>query len=370
MSVRVRRIVVEGALLAVAVLLVVWALRADADWWAAHWYRHYCAVERWTVTAAVVARVAAAMLALLLALTRRRIGAFLAERSLRRALPVLLAIVAALATTEGVLRWREARRPRRIAHGFLRHRGRQALLVEAGGRKVWHYLNRDGMRARSMDDVPDTNAPTIVISGESVALGLGLDYDETVGARLTTSTGIQTANLAVSGEGNDHALLRLRKYLPQLAKPVAVVSFVITTWLERNVDNSRDYLGVDADGHLVWRVTPEIVRTSPLRALLVSIVRYRGDEPVEIARALLRETAALARSSGALPVFVVTQCGPHCIDPDPWIARRIVEGLDAKVVRVETNDVTIPNDMHPNAEGARRYADAIERVLREANVVP
>lgn len=374
-TIRHPRLVAEGIVVAVAIALAAWAILADERWWEIHWYRHYCSVDAPEVRKALALRVTAVGVAIVLAVfVRPRLGRWTAARSSRallaRAAPLLLAVVASLPATELILRSRQEK-GHRIVRDYLWHVGRQHVEVVVGTRKVGYDTNDDGIRTRTRSDVLDKTAPTIVISGESVALGYGLQYDETIGATLTRRTGIATANLAISGQGNDQALDRLQKLLPRFERPIAVVSFVVTTWLERNADESRPHMVLDRDGRLVWSdPTSELIRTSPLLTVMRSIVPYRSDAAIEVTRAILRETASFVRSRGAHPLFVITQCGPHCLDPDPWIARRLVEGLGAPSLRVETYDLILERDIHPNPEGAARYAAAIERSLRESHVVP
>lgn len=370
-----RRIAVEAAILFVAVVMAAWAVLADEVWWNVHWFRHACAVEPSELRRALVLRVCAGVLAVVLAVfVRPRLGRFLSTRSwralARKALPSVLAALLALAATEGILRWRNEHKPRRIER-YLHHMRRQTMRMDVGGRTVTYHLNREGYRGASTDDLPDRSKPTIIISGESVALGFGLEYSETIGARLTQSTGIQTMNMAASGEGTDLSYVRLQKVLPTFEKPIALVMFIVHTWIERNVDDYRYRYTLDGEGRLIPKApTPEIVRSSPLRALARTLVPYRDDEMIEVTRTLMREIAKLARSVGAYPLFVLTQCGAHCLDPNPWIAQRLVEGLDAASIRVDTRDVLLPNDMHPGPLGAARHAEAIERALRDAKVIP
>jgi hypothetical protein len=238
---------------------------------------------------------------------------------------------------------------------------------------VKHVLNRDGYRTRAEEDVVDRTAPSILISGESVAFGYGLEFDDSPGALLAAKTGIQTVNLAVIADAQDQQLLRLREQLPRFEKPVAVVMFVVYTWLERNVTDFRARLTLDEDGRFVETgLFP--LRDSPLYQLFRSIVPYHSDEAIEIARAAMREMAAMVRRRNAYPLFVLTQCGGRCVTKPgerPRLVRHLVEGLDAPYIDFDIDKaLTLPHDMHPNEKGAALYAEAIQRALREGHVTP
>lgn len=373
----VRRIVVELLAAALACALFWWAWRADDVWFDTHWFAHYCPVQDNALSHAHVARGVAAVLGVLVVVVFRPWMTRWASRvSFRDVWPTALAVVLSVVVTEAVLRYRNARKSRAAPPPTeaLLYRNAQTLSADVGGRRMVYVLNTLGVRARTENDVPDFHAPTILFSGESVLLGYGLDYEETIPALVQAHTGIQTVNLAISGCPQDWALNRLVEWLPRFDKPVAVVSFVVHTWMSRNVDPGRPRLAPDGQGHLVTvPPTSEFWRKSPLLEFFGDVVQVHDGSAVDTTRALLRETASVARARGAHPLFVVTQCGPRCVvrpGESPWIAKRLVEGLDAQTI--ETNfepSLELTHDMHPNPEGARQYAAAIERALQQAGVV-
>src|SRR5207245_6542094 len=152
-----------------------------------------------------------------------------------------------------------------------------------------------GYRVSRVDEPVDLERPTILFTGESVMFGEGLTWEETIPAQVGTMMGMQTANLAVHGYGNDQAYLRLQTELPHFRQPVAVVSLFMTALFGRNLDQDRPHLG----SGLVWLPAQQRSRLSSLTKL---IVPYRADPTVErgvtVTRAGLRATSALPRAHG------------------------------------------------------------------------
>jgi hypothetical protein len=173
--------------------------------------------------------------------------------------------------------------------------------------------------------------------------------------------GVQTANLAVHGYGNDQAYLRLQADLPSFRRPVAVVSLFMTALFGRNLDQDRPHLGPG----LVWLPAEQRSRLSSLAKL---IVPYRADRTVErgvtVTQEVLRATAEMARSRGAIPILVVLQFG-HESPPEQMLRRRILDNASIPYVFVDINSSwRLPWDRHPNARAARAIATAIVSELR------
>jgi hypothetical protein len=90
------------------------------------------------------------------------------------------------------------------------------------GRRVIDYaIDAAGYRVSHVDEPVDLERPTILFTGESVMFGEGLTWEESIPAQVGTMMGMQTANLAVHGYGNDQAFLRLQSELPHFRQPVA-----------------------------------------------------------------------------------------------------------------------------------------------------
>jgi hypothetical protein len=372
-------VIVEALVALLGITLVAWALRADDVWFQIHMMRRYCVVDEAALPRAHAARWILATVGVLLALVARpRLGRRVAGRSFASlfgpALRIAAAVLLAFVAVEIFLRVRGVRPadvPYKPPEVDLPASASRAHVVD--GRTVHYATNPFGFRARTTEDMPDLDLPTIVFIGESIAFGYGLDHDETIPALVSARTGIQTVNLAVSGSGNDEALLRLKARLPRFSHPIAVVAFVVYTQIDRNVAGYRARLALTPSGSL--EEIPEgspFLRGSPLRAVLRAAVPYRDDEAIELTRAILRETAAYARSRNASPLMVLTGRGTHCLPSGerPWVANRLTEDQPFPSIDVDVDDsLALGRDIHPNPRGAQHYAEEIEKALRAAGVV-
>jgi hypothetical protein len=197
--------------------------------------------------------------------------------------------------------------------------------------------------------------------GESVMFGEGLTYEESIPAQIGAMMGVQTANLAVHGYGNDQAYLRLQKELPHFRRPLAVVSLFMTALFGRNLDQDRPHLGPG----LVWLPPEDRSRLSSLTKL---VVPYRADTTVErgvtVTQEVLRATSELAQAHGATPLLVVLQFG-HEAQPEEMLRRRVLDNASIPYALVEIDSSwRLPWDRHPNARAARAIATAIVSQLR------
>jgi hypothetical protein len=230
-----------------------------------------------------------------------------------------------------------------------------------GGRIVDYSIDPAGYRVSRIDEPVDFEQPTILFTGESVMFGEGLTYEESIPGQVGAVMGVQTANLAVHGYGNDQAYLRLQTELPHFRRPVAVVSLFMTALFGRNLDQDRPHLGPG----LVGLPAEQRSRLSSLAKL---IVPYRADKTVErgvtVTQEVLRATSELARAHGATPLLVVLQFG-HEEQPEQTLRRRILDDAGIPYVFVEIDSSwRLPWDRHPNARAARAIATAIVNQLR------
>src|SRR5256885_3954332 len=215
---------------------------------------------------------------------RRRAGRF-AARAPAGVVYVVIALLLALGASELVLRlvhlrpaeWLSAKdEPRRQPDPRLGWTWVPARTghKRIGARVIDYAIDPAGYRVSSVDEPVDPERPTILFTGESVMFGEGLTYAESIPAQVGAMMGIQTANLAVHGFGNDQAYLRLQTELPHFRHPVAVVSLFMTALFGRNLDQDRPHLGPG----LVWLPGEQRSRRSSLTQLLVA---YRADTTVE-----------------------------------------------------------------------------------------
>jgi len=362
----------EIAVALIGIVFLVCAIRADQGWLDRHFMPSFFESRRVYVQAASSARVAAGALAVaLLFIARPRIGRLVARLPPRTLIGdvarISLAVALALGTSELVLRstFRRAamerpadevpyrRRDQRLGWVFVPARtGRD----KAGGRMIEYAFDSAGYRVRRADESVDPERQTIVFTGESVMVGNGLNWEESVPAQVEALLGTQSANLAVNGFANDQAYLRLMAELPRFRQPVAVVSLFMPALFDRNLDDDRPHLGPG----LVWQ--PAKPRWG-LAAIANQLVPYRSDEAIErgiaVTQAVLRATADLAHSRGAVPLILVPQFAPE--EPvERMLRRRILDEAGLPYVWVELDPSwRIPGDHHPDPRAAHAMAVAI-----------
>jgi hypothetical protein len=359
---------VELALAAVGLALVLCAFAAGQRWLDRHFLPSFVTDRALYVRIETMVRVALAAAGVALAtIARRRIARVVARDPLL-VLSCGVAIVLALAASELALRrmhvrsaeWlfreEEPRRQPDARLGWTLVPSRVGHLT-IGGRAIEYAIDASGYRTQRPDESVDLAQPTIVFAGESVIFGEGLTFDESIPAQVTAMTGIQGANLAVNGYSNDQAFLRLQRELPRFQHPVAVVSLFMPVLFGRNLDDDRPHLG---EG-LAWEPPARHARLVSLARLLAP---YRStdaiDRGVTLTRDVLRATANLARTRGAIPLVIVPQIGVE--DPtEADLRRRVLDagGIPYLTVPLDASWTVEPSDRHPDARGARAIAVAI-----------
>lgn len=242
------------------------------------------------------------------------------------------------------------------------------------GRSLEYFINAQGNHARSIDDLPDPSRPTIIFTGESIAAGHGLRYEESYAALVGEHLGVQVVNVAVHGYGNDQAYLRMLDTLPHFSHVIAVVTTFIPDQIVRNTRDDHRLLELGADGRPV-RVgpIPAWERALELSALREHLGLWHGDRAIDLTRAIFRGTVDAARAKGAFPLFFATNFVFACKPDDgdqPWILRTLFDDEHLSYVR-SYNDAggLLINDWHPNAASHRKFAGVIEQALRDAKVV-
>ena len=230
-----------------------------------------------------------------------------------------------------------------------------------GGRVISYAIDRGGYRVNRVDEPLDPDQPTILFTGESVMFGEGLTWQESVPAQVGAMLGMQTANLAVHGYGNDQAYLKLQAELPHFRRPVAVASLFMPTLFGRNLDGNRPHLGPG----LVWSPAEKRSRLAIFAKLLVP---YRAKATIERGIAVTREvfcaTEELARARGAIPLLVVVQFDDEA-QPEEILRRRILENSCLPYIIVKIDSTwRIPWDRHPDAHAAHAIAAAIASDLQ------
>jgi hypothetical protein len=366
------QVMVETAVASVGIALLSCAVIANQRFLDRHFVPSFFLPRDWYVVLQTSGRLAMAIFGTWLAFGgRRRAGRF-AARSPEAALGSVMAVVVALGASELVLNrmhlrpaeWLSANdEPRRQLDARLGWTWVPARTghKNIGGRIIDYSIDPAGYRVSRIDEPVDPEQPTILFTGESVMFGEGLTYEESIPAQVGAMMGVQTANLAVHGYGNDQAYLRLQTELPHFRRPVAVVSLFMTALFGRNLDQDRPHLGPG----LVWLPAEHRSRLSSLAKL---VVPYRADTTIErgvtVTREVFRATSELARAHGATPLLMVLQFG-HEAQPEQMLRHRILDDANLPYVLVELDSSwRLPWDRHPNARAARAIATAIESELR------
>jgi hypothetical protein len=374
LSSRLARAAAELIVGSIAIVLFVWALAADQHWFDRHFLPAFFVSRESYVFYQTVGRIAAAAIGLaLLLVVRSRIGRAIGREPLL-VFNTMLAVVLAFAASEFVLSQLHAhasqqepagQEPRRRFHphlGWTFVPSRVARHPDHG-RLVEYAFDAAGYRVRRLDEPVDHDRRTILFTGESMVVGEGLAWEESIPAQVGARLGLQSANLAVSAYASDQAYLRLRTELPRFRQPVAVVSLFTPALFDRNMDDDRPHL----QAGLVW--TPPVARWRLLEIVRL-LVRYRKAETIErgiaVTREVLRATTALARSRGATPLIVVPQFAPET-PGERALRARIFDGTGLPVVQVELDGRwRIPGDGHPDARAARAIADEIVNRLEQS----
>src|SRR5262245_50955396 len=308
-----RRAITEGLVALTGIGLVLLAIVLTQSWFDRHLLPSFYVMRSWYVFLEQASRIALALVgAFLLFVARPRFGRLVAQRP-STVIAAAIASVLAIAAAQLVLSWRypthwllasiePLRRPDpRLGWTFVPSREGHKTV---GGRTISFAFDAAGYRVRSVNEPVDPARPTIIFAGESVMLGDGLNWDETIPAQVGAMMGVQSANLAVHGYATDQAYLRADSELRRFQRPVAVVTLFMTALLGRNLDDNRPHLGPG----LVWLPAVPHAR---LMSLATLIVPYRRETTIErgiaVTRDVLRATAALATARGATPLIVVPQ---------------------------------------------------------------
>jgi hypothetical protein len=368
-------VITEVVIALAGIGLVGLALVTSQAWLDRHLYPSFFLTRRWYVILESSARVAMTMAGLSLVLVARApIGRIVARRP--ASVPIaIVACVLAVVAARAVLAWTRPantwllpqieplrRADPRLGWTVVPARSGQKAV---GGRTIDFTYDAAGYRVRNAAEPVDPARPTILFTGESVMAGEGLHWEETIPAQVGGLLGLQSANLAVHGYATDQSYLRLEADLPRFRRPMAVVSLFMTALFGRNMDDDRPHLALASAGGLIWKPGVEHGR---LESLATLIVPYRRDATVErgvaLTRDVLRATAALARTRGAVPLIIVPQFNRED-SAERRLRRRVLDDAGLPYVFVEFEaDWRLPGDLHPNAPTARTIAVAIADQLR------
>lgn len=366
------RLAAEIVVSSIGLTLLVCVVVANQSWLDRHFVPSFFLPRHTYVLLETCARVVMLILgAWFLFVARPRVGRFAAQTP-RRALEIFVAIVLALGASDLLLRYvhlrpvewlsadQEPRREPDPGLGWTWVPGRTGHKT-IGGRVIDYAIDAAGYRVQRLDKPVDLTRPTVIFIGESVMFGEGLTWEESIPAQVGAILGMQTANLAVHGYGNDQAYMRLKAELPRFRQPVAVVSLFMTDLFGRNLDQDRPHLGPG----LVW-LPPE--NRSRVASLAKLIVPYRADKTVDrgvtVTQEVFRATNELARAHGATSILAVLQFGNED-QQEQALRHRILDDAGLPYLFIEIDSSwRLPWDRHPNARAARAIANAIAARLQ------
>jgi hypothetical protein len=359
------------------------AVRLDQTWFV----RHVQVPALYLPTPAstwLVARCAVAALGVALAAASGPISRLLFRP--RELLRIALAVTAAVAVSEVITRrhengttfWRARKIELRLGHpddrfGWVLWPSRTTVLAARGAIPVSYAVDAWGDRAASDQGGPDAARPSLVIAGESMAVGHGLPFEQTFAALLAERLGLQLVNLGAGGYATDQSLLRLEDALPRLRRPVATVMVFLPLQLIRNLQDYRPRLAL-RDGRLALvPAASGLLAGLRLRDLACNEIPLLGEERLREAMAVtaaeLRQAEEGSRERGAAHVVLVVSVGPQRpfdAHPEASVLRELLVGQQIPFVLVDVDvPELIPYDGHPGAPASRRIAQALETELRK-----
>jgi len=366
-----RRRALDLAIAAIGIACLAVAIAADQRWLDAHFLPSFFVPRVWYVRAESSARAALAAIGIALTLAAPRIGRAITKapgRGTSIAAAVLLALIAGEIVLHVApprpLGWLVANdEPRRQPDprlGWVLAPGRVGRATVAG-RTIEYAIDANGYRVRRLDEPVDRTRPSVLFAGESVMFGEGVDWQDTVPARVAAALGLQTVNAAVHGYSSDQAYLRLEQESPRFSHLEAIVQPFMTTLFGRNLDDDRPHL----DRALTWQPARPPSRLMYLVALLVPFRTVTTvDDGIAMTRAVFAATTARARAHHAMPLVVVPQLGRESA-PEAALRHRIFDGSGIPYVFVEIDpEWHLPGDHHPDARGDRALAAAVADRLR------
>jgi len=380
---RIRRMVAELLVVALVAALLVTAYRIDRQWI----YRHVTLLNGPPYSAEAWSSGGRGLLILLAALVvlglRPALISIVSKGSLaglaRSTVPALLAIAASAVTVEAFLGWKQPKALRGYPQYSAPHprygwtgQPSSTTTVRVAGRDTVLAFNREGIRVRNQDDEPDPALPTILFTGESIALGFGLEYAETYPALIAERRGVQCVNLAAPAYGSDQAYLRLIDAMPRFERLVATVTVFIPLQLSRNLYDDRPRLVLGPTGELEFvAAATDFLSRLRIRRLLGNGLPYLGDRAIDrtltLTSAILRETSIRTRARGATPLFVIPGHGPSRPlgeHPEAWILRALFVQQELPFILVDIPpDQFLNGDFHPGPRGDETIAAAILAAL-------
>ncbi len=371
------RLLTEVLVTSIGIALVVCAVLADHSWFMRHFLPTFFAPFEIYVVGAQLGRIALAALGISVALLLRpRVGRLVVRKPARQIAAdvsrILVAVMLALGMSEWALRHTvfglaaeetpsqvepKRRRDPWLGWTFVPARtGRE----NSDGRVIEYAIDSNGYRVRRADESVDVDRPTVLFAGESIMVGHGLTWEESVPGQVQALLGIQSVNLAVEGFATDQAYLHLTADLPRFRRPVAIVSLFTPALFDRNLDADRPHLGPG----LVWLPGRHRSLLELARWLMPCHTEAAIQRSILVTQEVLRATVDAARARGAACLILVPQFAPEH-PAEQQLRRRILDEAGLPYERVELDPSWhLSWDRHPDARGARAIGLAVANRLR------
>jgi hypothetical protein len=379
-------LVVQLAIGLAALLLAGLAWTLDPFWVELHGNALRCVTDPHELSLGNFARWIAAFSSVFLMFIVRPYAARLADRSgisIAGTARIALALILALVTSEVLLRkpWKAAAAPLAcpICPPTIGN-DRTYWQLAPSTKHVWqgphdtitYFTDSDGSRVASLETHPDPNRPTIVVGGESIALGIGVNYEDTFAGVLERDLNVQVIDTGVFGYGMDQAYLREEDILPKVVHPIALITVFVPQQIERAELDSRNALVANDAGNLEMRSPlPAWFRDLQLRRLWRGL--YHDDQQLRDQRAIARATVALAKQHGAYPLFVTTNFLEPCLPvrgQSPALFRVVFDDQGISRIHVDLPaNQRVDGDPHPGPLSQLALAKAIEKALHDAHVL-
>ena len=170
----------------------------------------------------------------------------------------------------------------------------------------------------------------ILAFGDSLTEGVGANQEQSYPAVLATLTGRRVINAGISGEESDAGLARFPELLATWQPDLVILGHGGNDFLrQRDTDQTKDNL-----------------------AQMIALVREQGSEVVLLG---IPRPGLLVRTH---PLY-------------DELAQEVGVPLQANAIAEILADKALKSDqIHPNAQGYRQLAEAIERLLRQAGALP
>ena len=363
-----RRVVAELFVVSVGLGLLAGARALSFEWLQRRFgldyeHGHILAIERVSLVVAAGALVLVARP--IVGRWTERVGA---EEAMSTCLRFGVAFVLSLVASEVGLRILKL--PRRYEMGLTTEAGEKnprygwlfraskLTTVETDGRLIHYDVNAEHNRARSVGEVPDPARPSILFVGESITVGHGLPWEESLPAIVGEAMNLQVVTLAVDGYSSDQAFLRLLDARPRFEHPVAVVTFFVPNLMVNRLQ-ATDHPRLLFDGDEVKLVSPSFIQSFRLTQAFREVFDYHAEWAIETTGEVFRRTARLATERGARALFVTPYLGCNWPRADGYLVDELITRQGLTVVNPHFGFQGIPGDNHPDAASTRRLADAV-----------